>query len=658
MRHARVRTVFRLSLALVLLLSLIPIESCIGAEHHWVRDADQNGIDDVLEREMQNTSWLSYCIDYASTSDVNLEHLAFLKIRFVSRYLPVVCVEGPSRSVKRVSSLPGVLMVEADPEIVPYLDTSVRTMKIDRVRAKYQYDGSGVTIAVIDTGIDAEHVGLDDLDDNNATDDRKVVAFYDAKDMPYNTDGGTQPYDNDGHGSHVAGIAAGSGAPGYNYTGIAPGARLVGVRVIGEADNKMDDAMRGIEWAMENKDKYGIRVLSMSFGAAFSMPVSNDGTSAISRLCNQAVDMGLVVVVAAGNDGPRRKTIAPPADAEKVITVGNVEDSGSLNPTSSRGPVGTWPNSYIKPDICAPGTDVHSVKANSHDGYVSMSGTSMSAPHVSGLVALMLQAKPELTPDEVKSILERTADPGRMYPMQPVPNNDYGYGVVNAMKAIREVTGGRVPPEVEVHPLPDIVIENVTVEGTSAGQNASVERVELRIDHEAWQVVDGTTSWRYVWDTTVYENGYHTVCARAWDGEMYSASACTSTAVNNVHITSSVENGSVVSGNVTFRGRVDAFIVTTVKAGVDGNLEEITLENMNNLTLWKYSFDSTRLSDGRHIFVINVYDGAYTHTLRITFTVRNQYHSYTAPVDWPSMVMLAFVLITFSARRTCRSWDR
>lgn len=293
----------------------------------------------------------------------------------------------------------------SDPSSLP--DYGASSEKIEDPRKGQSLKGDGVTVALLDTGADPNHVALNG----------RIIAF---KDFVNNQ---TAPYDDNGHGTHCASLIAGDG----EQKGVAPGARLIVVKVMDrEGACYLSDAIRALAWCMENKDRYGIKIISFSVGG--ESPSS--GTSLLDEACNKMVDDGLVMCVAAGNSGPAQGTIVIPGDSEKVITVGAVDKSGEIFDRSSRGPVA---NGEIKPDVVTLGVDVVSALAGSKDGYSSMSGTSMAVPQIAGATALLLQAEPDLKPSDVKRILLKTADDLG----QPGPDNVYGYGALNLTGALR-----------------------------------------------------------------------------------------------------------------------------------------------------------------------------------------------------------------------------
>jgi hypothetical protein len=376
---------------------------------------------------------------------------------------------------------------------------------------------------------------------------------------------------------------------------------------------------------MSNKDLYGIEVLSMSFGAQFVAPgITNDGTSAMSQLCNQAVAAGLVCVVAAGNSGPLRRSITPPGDAIDVITVGNVRDDHTLNPGSSRGPVGRLTSSYIKPDVCAPGTDVYSAEANSDGRFITGTGTSQACPHVSGLAALMLEASPGLRPLDVKDILHSTADAGKSLPWQSSPNNDYGWGTVDAMRALENCTNGTLPPVVHIDPV-ERANGTALVTGTASSATGSVMSVEVRIDAGEYWPATGTTVWSYSWNTSGYENGAHTVTARAFDGNVYSYEYRLVVQVDNLYVVISTPAAVTVSGEYTFSGSAEGLEVESVEVRVDsGAWAEARDSSGSGFQTWDYTVNTTSLSNGRHHFQARAYDGSkYSQLSDVEFEVSN-----------------------------------
>jgi serine protease AprX len=600
----------------------------------WSRDANGNGLDDELDFWLAHDSSPSFpvviCYD-RMPSAADRDALARLgaHVSYVSRFLPFLTASLPRGAIGTALGLPQVARIEAATPLEPCLDTSIPSIGVDQVWKNLGMRGDGTVICIIDTGIDGNHTSLDDMDDNNATRDPKIIAFYDAASSPGDANGTAMPFDLDGHGTHVAGIAAGTGhgEPDFRYIGVAPGARLVGVKILQNGSTSMNtaDAMRGIEWAMANKDKYGIQILSMSFGAVFVAPgITNDGTSAMSQLAERAVEEGLVVVAAAGNSGPVRRSISPPGDAKDVITVGNVQDDHTLTTSSSRGPVGKPGNSYIKPDVCAPGTDIYSAQANSGNKFVSQTGTSDSCPHVSGVAALMLQALPSLRPSDIMSILRSTAEPEKSYPWQSSPNNDYGYGTINALQAVENCTNGTLPPVVYIDPLSE-ANGTVVITGTASSAHQTIETVEVRIDSGPYEPAEGTTTWSYEWNTTSVPNGPHLVIARAFDGKIYSYEFRMVVQVDNLLVViAPLPVSAALMGEIIFTGTADGN-VQSVQVRIDNRTWENADDTSNNTyRTWQYPFNTTNLSNGVHHLEARAYDGSRYSTLSgLDFSVLN-----------------------------------
>jgi serine protease AprX len=282
----------------------------------------------------------------------------------------------------------------------PVTETAVtRLPGLDKVWAQ-GFTGKGQTVAVIDSGI-FPHPDIKD----------RVVGYLDL------AQGKTKLGDTQGHGTHVAGIVAGSGKKSNGtIKGVAPEANLVGVRIA-----SVEDAINGIDWVVANKDKFGIGVVNLSLGEVPKQKAQDDPWC---KAVQRAIDAGLTVVVAAGNEGalgPR--TIATPGISPNAITVGGVDDQGTSNPAddviyqdSSLGPS---IDGLQKPDVMAPAICVYSTlspgsvrddRSKPHVGsdYIAMVGTSMATPAVAGLVALLKQARPDLSPADLKSILTQS----------------------------------------------------------------------------------------------------------------------------------------------------------------------------------------------------------------------------------------------------------
>lgn len=276
--------------------------------------------------------------------------------------------------------------------------------------------GRGVGVAVLDTGIFLH----EDFED-------RVIVFRDMLQRR------REPYDDNGHGTHISAIIGGAGtASEGRYCGVAPGCNLISVKVLDRKGNGYaSDVLAGLRWIRENKDRYGIRIVNISVGS-YSKKNMNEN-SALVKGVNAAWDDGLVVVVAAGNQGPGRQTITTPGISRKVITVGCSDDHKEVNVMgnrmvdySGRGPTGAC---ICKPDVVAPGSSIISC-SNEPGRYMIKSGTSMSTPLVSGAIALLLEKYPDMSNRDVKLRLrERCVDLG-------LPKNQQGWGGLDVQRLL------------------------------------------------------------------------------------------------------------------------------------------------------------------------------------------------------------------------------
>lgn len=278
--------------------------------------------------------------------------------------------------------------------------------------------GKGIGVAVLDTGC-FPHEDFD----------HRIAIFGDMLQRS-----NVRPYDDNGHGTHVCGIIGGSGeASGGTFRGIAPGCHLIPVKVLDRRGNGYaSDVLAGLRWIREHQEQYNIRIVNISVGS-FSRRNMGEN-SALVRGVNDAWDAGLVVVVAAGNMGPRDGTITTPGISRKVITVGCSDDHKEVDVMgnrmvdySGRGPTSSC---VCKPDVVAPGASITSCSGKP-GCYTQKSGTSMATPLVSGALALLLEKYPELSNRDVKlKLRERAVDIG-------LPRNQQGWGMVDVEELLR-----------------------------------------------------------------------------------------------------------------------------------------------------------------------------------------------------------------------------
>jgi serine protease AprX len=330
----------------------------------------------------------------------------------------------PDQALDALAALPGVRGISLDRRVQGTLERTGATIGSRWVHDALGLDGTGVGVAIIDSGVASWH---DDLGSD------RVVRFADFVNFQ------PTPYDDYGHGTHVAGIIAGNGHDsGGARMGIAPGATLLVEKVLdAKGDGYISNVIAALDYAVANRAALNIRVINLSVAAGVYESFMTDPLTLATR---RAVEAGIVVVTAAGNLGrnaaglPQYGGIAAPGNAPWVITVGASSHMGTKSRSddtvaafSSRGPSAI--DYTAKPDLLAPGVGIESLTdagttlyatkpaarlwgtvATATEPYLSLSGTSMASPVVTGTIALMLQANPSLTPNLVKAILQYTAE--------------------------------------------------------------------------------------------------------------------------------------------------------------------------------------------------------------------------------------------------------
>ncbi|MCS7093659.1 MAG: S8 family serine peptidase [Candidatus Aenigmarchaeota archaeon] len=382
--------------------------------------------------------------------------LSKLKINIKKEFKGVfngLVVEANEDEIERIKKLPQVKEVHPDKEVRILVEDSIVLVNATLVwqmndSRNNSVTGKGIKIAIIDTGIDYTHPDLGGCFCNsplNATCNEtcKVIGGYDV----VNND--TDPMDDHGHGTHVAGIAAANGI----IKGVAPEAKLLAYKVLNASGfGNVSSVIAGIERAVND----GADIISMSLGGP------GDPDDILSRAVDSAVERGVVVVVAAGNDGPEAESISSPGTSRKAITVGAAcrPEQVGVHPYcnnmvaifSSRGPVRTSNETLEKPDVVAPGVEICSSRSqtlNSNwltfcldENHILMSGTSMATPIVSGVAALLKQLHPNWTPDQIKSAIKNNAiDLG-------LDKNIQGSGLIDAFNATGITPSAIIKPSI------------------------------------------------------------------------------------------------------------------------------------------------------------------------------------------------------------------
>jgi len=444
--------VFSTSFVLALVLSLVGVcSSAISASAQTQLDNElvfQAARDAAVRRNTRAIVMLQP----GATLPVEFAPYATRRLGIIHGYV----VSVPADVLTRLAQNPAVTAIHTDRPATKYDYRTSLTVGSLAVNQSMGFTGSGVGIAVIDSGVASWH---DDLTNRSPTQypygNQRVAAFVDF------VGGSTFPYDDNGHGSHVAGIIAGNGYDSNGQkAGVAPDADLVSLKVLdANGRGNISNVIAALGWVLEHRSDHNIRVVNLSVGATVRESYLTDPLTLAAK---RVVESGVVVVSAAGNLGKNAQGLAQyggvnaPGNAPWVLTVGASTTNGTvMRPDdttagfSSRGP--TYLDWSAKPDLVAPGVGTVSLVDASSEfffskapylvtgtmptafpPYLSLSGTSMAAPVVSGTIALMLQANPALTPNAVKAILQYTsqASAGENTLTQ-------GAGYLNALGAVR-----------------------------------------------------------------------------------------------------------------------------------------------------------------------------------------------------------------------------
>jgi serine protease AprX len=410
----------------------------------------------VMLNEMTDDSNVNAIIVYhQKPSEMDIADLRSIGVLGGTRYreLPMIAVTASRRQIFRISHLQSVRSIYGNRTLQPTVDPYLQTTGIDRVRRDADLtkknlglplSGRGVTVAVLDTGLDGTHSDLSGrvLQNVKLADTQSVSVGFTE---PVNVEGLPTTDQAYGHGTFVAGLIAGNGVrSGGKYGGIAPGANLVGLSA---GDLNLTYVLAGFDYLLSRGADYNVRVVNCSFSADTVFD-TNDPVNVATKLLT---DRGINVVFSAGNTGSSQHSLNPYAIAPWVISVGATDQNGTLASFSSRGDMGS---PLFHPTIVAPGVSVVSLRATgaSVTGatgaigadtsrlsaseipfYTTASGTSFSAPQVAGTIALMLETNPQLTPQQIRDILQRTATPLPGYYQHEV-----GAGMLNIHAAVLE----------------------------------------------------------------------------------------------------------------------------------------------------------------------------------------------------------------------------
>lgn len=316
----------------------------------------------------------------------NYIHNKQIEIKNEYLFINSFCVNVNKSQLDALSHLSHVEFIYSMSNACALMHVAKKVIGVDET----SLTGRGVSIAFIDTGI-SHHLDF-------MLGEKRIVHF---KDFINNK---TNPYDDNGHGTFVSGVCCGNGSRSSGrFCGIAPNANIISLKALnGGGEATADKILDAMEWVYQNHQQYGIKVVCMSFGSeplGFNDPIMS-GAESLWRA-------GVTVVAAAGNSGPEFQTIKSPGVSSRIITVGGFDDNRlddenynqqffEVAPFSSRGPA----FQRFKPDLVAPSVDITSCGIKT--SYTVLSGTSVATPMIAGMVALMLEREPELSPDEIK----------------------------------------------------------------------------------------------------------------------------------------------------------------------------------------------------------------------------------------------------------------
>ena len=455
-----------------------------------------------------------------------------------------------------LANLADVVMVEQYGGVVFYGDVQTPAVKAMNSSTypvgawDLGVSGEGINVAMVDTGVDNEHPGLNE----------KFIAGFDAVCFVHSdplctptarqNDGTYDPDDGNQHGTACMGMAAATGmdASGTQteFYGSAPDADLIDVRIgtdlgAGPFENYVieqefyESAMNGLQWIIDNKDtawqgadesNHGIDIISLSWGITSHEGGGSDGQDMHSRILDEAMEAGVIVSVAAGNDGPDNDGLSGMGSSSLSLTVGATDDINTVDRSddtvasySSRGPRrdngDNNPLNELKPEVSAPGTNIVQAEGcvtsglcsnliggdAAENGYTGRgSGTSYATPAVTGILALMMEANPALSPLEMKEIIKLTAE-RRGEPsapeVDPFWNRDFGWGMADALAAVEmaihlkeQNLTGQIDVSSQVH-ITDARLNESTglfeIRGVAWGQEGSIDAVQGRVANGAWQ---------------------------------------------------------------------------------------------------------------------------------------------------------------------------
>ncbi|MFT5313109.1 MAG: hypothetical protein ACI8Z9_001594 [Paraglaciecola sp.] len=516
----------------------------------WKWDQDANGIDDRIEavnrlglkEAYENNDVLNGRVRFAVftgevtefgvyvgfkniPTEVELAQLrqSGVNVEGMKAYqtIPYVRMTLNFQDIQTVSKLAGVTRVESIPMMYATNNNANKASgatasgykRFPSVHANLDITGKGVVVGILDSGVNDAPDAITGYPGHESFVGKFIAGGEFSFGNPFtntandSSENPTNRGESTNHGTHVAGTTLGTGGSSGLFGGVAPGAMLVDAKVLSDAGAGLG-ATDGVEWAILNKDKYDIRILNLSLGGTDS----SDGSDAGSQGINAAYDAGIISVIASGNDG-NVSYISSPAAADRAITVGAIADLNSITREddliagfSNEGPrTDDGDDDHVdemKPEIGAPGSGLISAAGSLlTDGrqYKSMSGTSMATPHVAGVIALMLEAYPEMTVEQIDATIRHTAEhrfdwgknPESERPFKEIDPNYHpsgGWGQVDAYAAVKEALylAGDAKSQtqvVHIFATPNEAAKSITLNWTS-------QRETKLVGYDVYRAVD------------------------------------------------------------------------------------------------------------------------------------------------------------------------
>ena len=546
-------------------------------------DINANGLDDRIEPLIKEQESVNVILMF--TEKPTLQHYREINdigidITHIYKYINAIRLdEVPSEKIFKLTEITDVKLVEWQAPVYPFLDTAVKAIK---VRESSEYNpvvwdkglyGEGINVAVLDTGVDNEHETFDVFEDQGV---RRFIAGMncdggcptdDNGNYQFTTeeDSNEDPDDFDGHGTHVASTVLGMGGDDdedgdgeVDYLGVAPGARLIDMKVMADwGSGSAADINEAIEacienvntdWENDGEQNNGIHIMSMSLGTTSD----SDGSDSQSQLVNQANAAGIAVIIAMGNDGDEE--VPSPAAADWSIAVGAMDNMNNVNrndddlasysnygPRQDDGDSDRWDE--LKPSVVAPGSDIRAAAGHSNlfgesnaQGWSTKSGTSMATPIVAGLAALLLEADSSLAPtSNSNGVRDRLQDYSEAWSgehdgsaSEPSESDKYnyyyGYGYIDGYEIVDINQPDAVITEISVTPEEPVEGDTVTIsieienQGTMDIDTSSIKIMsndeELEDESLGSISVDSDMTWTYDW---IPDEGDYTINVEVYD---------------------------------------------------------------------------------------------------------------------------------------------